>query len=99
VSPVTGSFLPLAGRVIGSLAVHLNRSNQSSNMLHKTLVGLISFRKYLSYLCRKSLEALRSNMSSSLCFVDSVPSFKALSRLSWSLSLQVYTQLRRLVIA
>jgi len=84
ISSVTGSFLPLAERELSpDEEEHLNRSNQSSSMLHKTLGGRISVRKHLSCLCRKSLLPFRSCMSSSVHFVAlREPSFNARRRFS-----------------
>jgi len=85
VSPLTGSFLPLAGRVFGSVvAVHLNLSNQSSSMAQRMLVGRVSFHKHFPYRCQKVFVCLRSTISSSVYLVDSESTFNALRRLSWS---------------
>lgn len=83
VSPVTGSHLPLAGREASLDEEHLNLSNQSSSMAHKTCGGLVSFHKHRSCLCRNNFVDLSSMISSVVCFFDTnVPSFNAFKRFS-----------------
>jgi len=99
VSPVKGSSRPLAGLVSGLLEVHLSLSNQSSNIWFIVLGGRISFLRCLLCLCRNSLEAFNSTISSSVCLVDSVPFFNTVSNFSQSSSLCRQMAFKRLLAA